>query len=60
MRADDTRIVSGLQRGRDSVRIVSKAAYADSIIVLDVQHMPAGQSPSSSLILSDSGTPWAV
>lgn len=42
MRADSTNYVSPSARGRDSVRIISNDAYAECIIVLDIQHMPEG------------------
>ena len=42
MRADSQNIVDPSARGRDSVRISSWNAYGDSVIVLDVQHMPEG------------------
>ncbi|GJE94439.1 glycoside hydrolase family 16 protein [Phanerochaete sordida] len=42
MRADTSKQVGPNDRGRDSVRISSWAAYEDSVIVLDVQHMPEG------------------
>ncbi|EKM54599.1 glycoside hydrolase family 16 protein [Phanerochaete carnosa HHB-10118-sp] len=42
MRADTNKVVGKNARGRDSVRISSWAAYEDSVIVLDVQHMPEG------------------
>lgn len=43
MRADDwTLLNSSTPRGRDSVRISSQTAYGDSVIVLDLAHMPAG------------------
>jgi Glycosyl hydrolases family 16 len=42
MRADDWSIVGPSARGRDSVRISSQTAYGDSVIVLDLAHMPAG------------------
>ena len=42
MRADATKTVGPNDRGRDSVRIVSQSAYAEAVIVLDVQHMPEG------------------
>lgn len=42
MRGDDVRMVSPAERGRNSVRISSSAAYSDSIIVLDLLHMPTG------------------
>ena len=42
MRADSWSRVGGGPRGRDSVRITSRGAYGDSLVVLDVAHMPAG------------------
>jgi hypothetical protein len=42
MRADNSSIVNPSARGRDSVRISSQNAYGDSIVVLDLAHMPAG------------------
>lgn len=42
MRADNTTIVPSSARGRDSNRIRSHNTYADSILVLDVGHVPWG------------------
>jgi hypothetical protein len=42
MRASTSRVLSPKDRGRDSVRISSKAAYGDSLVVLDLKHMPTG------------------
>lgn len=42
MRADATNVVTQGSRGRDSVRVSSYNAYDESIIVLDLQHMPEG------------------
>lgn len=42
MRADNSSIVDPSARGRDSVRISSQNAYVNSIVVLDLAHMPAG------------------
>ncbi len=42
MRTDNKSVVDPSARGRDSVRISSKNAYGDSIVVLDLAHMPAG------------------
>ena len=42
MRADDWSIVGSSARGRDSIRISSQTAYGDSVVVLDLAHMPAG------------------
>lgn len=42
MRADATNVVSPELRGRDSVRVSSYNSYDESVIVLDLQHMPEG------------------
>ncbi|KZV67886.1 glycoside hydrolase family 16 protein [Peniophora sp. CONT] len=42
MRADDTTVVSDSARGRDSIRISSKASYDEALFVIDVAHMPSG------------------
>ncbi|KAL5523597.1 hypothetical protein ACEPAG_7770 [Sanghuangporus baumii] len=42
IRADSTNVVPQGARGRDSNRIVSHKTYADSVLVLDMQHMPGG------------------
>ena len=42
MKSDSTNIVPDNARGRDSIRINSKEAFLDSIIVLDIKHMPVG------------------
>lgn len=42
MRVDADRNVPPAARGRDSVRIISNRAYGDSVVVLDLKHMPTG------------------
>ncbi|KAJ6593842.1 glycoside hydrolase family 16 protein [Mycena capillaripes] len=42
MRADNVNKVSPSERGRKSVRISSPTAYGDSVMVLDIWHMPTG------------------
>lgn len=42
MRVDDTNIVPRNARGRQSNRITSYATYTDSVVVLDIKHMPWG------------------
>ncbi|KAG5645194.1 hypothetical protein DXG03_006712 [Asterophora parasitica] len=42
MRVDAYQVVTKGARGRDSVRIISNAAYGDSVTVLDLAHMPHG------------------
>nr|AWH98111.1 beta 1,3(4)-glucanase [Aphelenchoides besseyi] len=40
---DQQNIVSDGARGRDSIRIFSKKSYDKALIILDLEHMPAGQ-----------------
>nr|GAT57645.1 predicted protein [Mycena chlorophos] len=42
MGADSQMVVPPGQRGRDSVRIWSREAFSDSVLVLDLRHMPTG------------------
>lgn len=42
MRADSTSTVAASDPGRKSVRISSIQTYTDSLLVLDVAHMPEG------------------
>jgi hypothetical protein len=44
MRADSTKVIPNDKgvRGRDSIRIASKKRYGDSVLVLDLTHMPVG------------------
>ena len=42
MRADNTNVVTSNSRGRDSNRIRSYNGFLDSVLVLDLQHMPHG------------------
>lgn len=42
MRADDKNTVPASARGRDSNRITSYKEYTDSVVVLDVKHVPWG------------------
>ena len=58
MRADDTTIVPPTARGRDSIRISSLNAYTESIVVLDVQHMPAGCSAWPAFWTLSKAGPW--
>ncbi|KAH0589413.1 hypothetical protein H2248_005170 [Termitomyces sp. 'cryptogamus'] len=58
MRADSTSVVSPNARGRDSVRIHSNTAYGDSVIVLDVQHMPAGCGTWPAFWTNSQKGPW--
>ena len=58
MRADDVSMVASSARGRDSIRISSQTSYNDSIIVLDVQHMPAGCSTWPAFWTLSAKGPW--
>ena len=42
MRADDVSVIPETARGRDSIRISSKASYDEALFVIDVAHMPTG------------------
>lgn len=58
MRADATKVVPSTARGRDSIRITSHHAYNDSVIVLDLAHMPEGCATWPAFwTISESG-PW--
>ncbi|KAF8070191.1 glycoside hydrolase family 16 protein [Lyophyllum atratum] len=58
MRADAYQIVPPSSRGRDSVRIVSNEAYGDSVVVLDMSHMPVGCSTWPAFWSLSSGGRW--
>lgn len=58
MRADDFNTVDPNARGRNSVRITSHAAYADSVVVLDLQHMPEGCSTWPAFWTISQAGPW--
>ncbi|OBZ70659.1 putative glycosidase C21B10.07 [Grifola frondosa] len=58
MRADDYSVVSQSARGRNSVRISSYKAYDESIIVLDLQHMPEGCSTWPAFWSLSQKGPW--
>jgi len=42
MLPDSENIVSPGSRGRDSIRISSKRAFDESVIIIDLEHMPHG------------------
>lgn len=58
MRADDLTVVRASARGRDSIRITSQATYEDSIIVLDLQHMPEGCATWPAFWTLSKAGPW--
>lgn len=58
MRADNTSYVPSGSRGRDSVRISSYDSYDESLIVLDVVHMPEGCSTWPAFWTLSGQGPW--
>jgi len=58
MRVDSTSLVPPLARGRDSVRIKSNAAYGDSVIIIDVSHIPYGCATWPAFWTKSSTGPW--
>ncbi|KDQ55868.1 glycoside hydrolase family 16 protein, partial [Jaapia argillacea MUCL 33604] len=56
MSADSTSIIPTSSRGRPSIRISSQDTFADSIIVLDLAHMPEGCSTWPAFWTLSSGT----
>ena len=58
MRADDRSVVSPSSRGRDSIRITSHNAYNESVIVLDLAHMPEGCSTWPAFWTISKDGPW--
>ena len=59
MRADDVSIIDPDDtRGRSSVRIALQKAYDDSVIVLDLEHMPAGCATWPAFWTLSSTGPW--
>ncbi|EJD52769.1 hypothetical protein AURDEDRAFT_55815 [Auricularia subglabra TFB-10046 SS5] len=60
MRADSTHVVPRGARGRDSVRIISRQAYRDSVLILDVAHMPEGCATWPAYWTLSKKGPWRV
>ena len=58
MRADNQNVVAPGARGRDSIRISSYNAYDESVIILDVQHMPQGCSTWPAFWTLSQKGPW--
>ena len=42
MLPDSKNVVSPESRGRDSIRISSKRAFDESVVIIDLEHMPHG------------------
>ncbi|KAK7057245.1 putative glycosidase C21B10.07 [Favolaschia claudopus] len=58
MRADSVNMVPPGQRGRKSVRISSPGAYGDSVLVLDLWHMPTGCATWPAFWTLSKNGPW--
>ena len=58
MRPNDFDVVPPEARGRDSIRITSWKAYEDSVIVLDLEHMPEGCSTWPAFWTLSKAGPW--
>lgn len=58
MQPDSTNVVQPGSRGRDSIRIMSQASYADSVIILDLQHMPWGCATWPAFWTLSASGPW--
>ena len=60
MRADSWSIVDPSARGRDSIRISTQNAYGESILVLDLAHMPAGCATWPAFWTLSQKGPWPI
>lgn len=60
MKADNHSIVSPgpSSRGRDSIRITSYKCWGDSLIIIDLEHMPAGCATWPAFWTSSQRGPW--
>ncbi|KAM6493399.1 Concanavalin A-like lectin/glucanase domain containing protein [Amanita muscaria] len=58
MRADSVNVVSPYSRGRESVRIVSNAAYPEYILILSLDHMPEGCATWPAFWTVSKAGPW--
>ena len=58
MRADAFEVVPASARGRNSIRITSKATYDDAVFVLDLAHMPQGCATWPAWWTLSSSGPW--
>ncbi|KAJ7188334.1 glycoside hydrolase family 16 protein [Mycena filopes] len=58
MRADSLSLVHPADRGRKSVRISSPSTYADSVLVLDLWHLPTGLSSWPAFWTVSKAGPW--
>jgi len=58
MQPDSTKVLQASDRGRDSIRISSIASYDESVIILDLQHMPFGCTTWPAFWSFSAVTPW--
>ncbi|KAF8224949.1 hypothetical protein L208DRAFT_1454463 [Tricholoma matsutake] len=58
MRVDANNTVPSTARGRDSVRIISKSSYGDSLLVLQLKHMPEGCATWPAFWTLSAAGPW--
>ncbi|KAJ3784434.1 glycoside hydrolase family 16 protein [Lentinula aff. detonsa] len=58
MRADYHQIVPSYARGRDSIRITSHDAWGDSLLILDLAHMPEGCATWPAYWTMSKNGPW--
>ena len=58
MLPDSENIVSPGSRGRDSIRISSKRAFDESVIIIDLEHMPYGCATWPAFWTFSQNGPW--
>lgn len=58
MRADSVNIVDPSSNGRNSIRIQSQAAYDESLVILDLRHMPEGCGTWPAFWTKSATGPW--
>ena len=55
---DSTSVVDPVSRGRDSNRISSKQAFDESVVILDLEHMPYGCATWPAFWTNSRKGPW--
>jgi len=58
MRADSDNVVQPSSNGRSSIRIQSLAAYGESLVILDLRHMPEGCATWPAFWTKSAAGPW--
>ena len=58
MRADSYSVVQPGSNGRNSIRIESRAAYGESLVILDLRHMPEGCATWPAFWTKSAAGPW--